>query len=69
MESIPREMYNSMTGNTARAFLVGGTAAEMNGMDAQLDQLTAASARMVRYTLLPKNQGARRTQSKSDSSR
>lgn len=42
-----------MTGYTARAFRLGATAAEMNGMDAQLDHATAATARNVRYTLFP----------------
>jgi hypothetical protein len=58
MASIPSEMYSSMTGNTARAFRLGGTAAEMKGMDAQLEHPTAASARIVRYTLLPKTRDA-----------
>lgn len=66
MASIPIEMYNSMTGYTARAFLLGGTAAEMKGMDAQLDHPTAARARNVRYTLLPTKQGRKMTAHKSE---
>lgn len=63
---MPTEMYNRTTGYTARAFLLGGTAAEMKGMDAQLDHPTAARARNVRYTLLPTKQGRKNTAHKSE---
>ena len=39
-----------MTGYTANAFLESGTAADMNGTDAQLDHATAPPARSVRHT-------------------
>ena len=48
MASIPSDTYNSMTGYTANAFLESGTAADMNGTDAQLDHATAPPARSVR---------------------
>ena len=47
----PSDMYNNITGYTAKALRAGGTAAEMNGTEALEDQNMARNMMNDRYPL------------------